>query len=212
MKKIIKNMKKLLTSIWNFIDKKVILPITRVVTFFLGKYDASGKKIEKWLSKTNTLIFLSLFLAVTVFIVIDQKIITYSDSSAEILTGQTVTANYNQEAYVVEGLPETVDITLIGSKANLYIAKQSTTHEVVVDLTGLKEGQHKVEIKYNQAGSAIEYKVNPSYATVMIYQKISQAKTMTIDVLNQDALDSKLIINSVNVEDDNVMLRVQSIN
>lgn len=207
MQKIIKILKQLFGPIWNFIDKKIILPITKVVTFFLGKYDASGKKFEKWLSKTNTLLFLSLFLAITVFIIIDQKIITYSDSSAEILAGQSVTAIYNQEAYVVEGLPETVDITLIGSKANLYIAKQSTTHEVVVDLIGLKEGQHKVEIKYNQAGSAIEYKVNPSYATVVIYPKISQAKTLTIDVLNQDTLDSKLFINSVNVEDDNVVVK-----
>ena len=207
MKKIINPIVKFLSIIWGFIDKKIILPITKVVTFFLGKYDASGKKFEKWLSKTNTLLFLSLFMAVVVFIIIDQKIITYSDSSAEILTGQSVTAIYNKEAYVVEGLPETVDITLIGSKANLYIAKQSTQHDVALDLTGLKEGQHRVEIKYNQGNSSIEYKVNPSYATVVIYPKISQAKTLTIDVLNQDALDPKLVINSVTVADDNVIVK-----
>lgn len=207
MKKIIKSLSNFFCAIWNFIDKKIVLPTTKVVTFFSGKYDSSGKKFEKWLSKPNTLLFLSLFLAVVVFIIIDQKIITYSDSSAEILAGQSVTAVYNQEAYVVEGLPETVDITLIGSKANLYIAKQSTTHEVVVDLTGLKEGQHKVEIKYNQAGSSIEYKVNPSYATVVIYPKISQAKTLTVDVLNADSLDPKLFIESVNAEIDNVVVK-----
>lgn len=207
MKTLVNVVIKFFTTIWYWIDKKIILPITKVVTFFLGKYDASGKKFEKWLNKTNTLLFLSLFLAVVVFIIIDQKIINYSDSSAEILTGQSVTAIYNREAYVVEGLPETVDITLIGSRANLYIAKQSTSHEVLLDLTGLKEGQHKVEMKYNQASSSIEYKVNPSYATVVIYPKISQAKTMGIDVLNQDALDPKLVINSVNVEDDNVVVK-----
>lgn len=207
MKQIIKKMKNILTSIWNFIDKRIILPITKVITFFAGRYDNSGKKFEKWLSKTNTLLFISLFLAIATFIMVDQKIITYSDSSAEIISGQSVTAVYNKEAYVVEGLPETVDITLIGSKANLYIAKQSAAHEVVVDLTGLKEGQHKVDIKYNQAGSSIEYKVNPSSATVVIYSKISQAKTLTIDILNQDALDSKLIIDSVSVEDDNVIVK-----
>lgn len=207
MRKLINPLIKFFSVIWGFVDKKIILPITKVVTFFLGKYDASGKKFEKWLSKTNTLLFLSLFLAIVVFIMIDQKIITYSDSSAEILTGQSVTAIYNREAYVVEGLPETVDITLIGSKANLYIAKQSTAHEVVLDLTGLKDGQHKVEIKYNQASSSIEYKVNPSYATVVIYPKISQAKTLTIDVLNQDSLDPKLVINSVSVEDDNIIVK-----
>lgn len=207
MKKIVNPFLNFLKFIWNLINKYIILPITKVITFFTGRYDSSSKKFETWLSKTNTLLFISLFCAIVVFILIDQKIITYSDSSAEILTGQDVTAVYNQEAYAVEGLPESVDITLIGSKANLYIAKQSTTHEVVVDLTGLKEGQHKVEIKYNQAGSAIEYKVNPSYATVMIYPKISQAKNFSIDILNQDVLDPKLYINSTEVEDDNVVVK-----
>ena len=207
LKQLIKKTKAILTLIWNFIDKKIILPITKVITFFTGRYDSSGKKFEKWLSQTNTLIFISLVLAITTFIVVDQKIITYSDRSAEIISGQSVTAIYNKEAYVVEGLPETVDITLIGSKANLYIAKQSAAHEVIVDLTGLKEGQHKVDIKYNQAGSSIEYKVNPSSATVVVYPKISQAKTLTIDILNQDALDPKLIIDSVSVEDDNVIVK-----
>lgn len=207
MKRLIKSLGKFFAAIWKFIDKYIILPFTKIITFFTGKYDASGKKIEKWLSKTNTLLFVSLFLAIAVFIMIDRKIITYSDNSAEILPAQSVTAVYNQEAYVVEGLPESVDITLIGSKANLYIAKQSTAHEVFVDLTGLKEGQHKVEIKYNQAGSSIEYKVNPSYATVVIYPKISQAKTLTTDILNQDALDPKLIIESLDVEDDNIVIK-----
>ena len=95
MKQMFNGIKKMFTSIWNFIDKKVILPITKVITFFAGRYDSSGKKFEKWLSKTNTLLFISLFLAIATFIMVDQKIITYSDSSAEILSGQTVTAIYN---------------------------------------------------------------------------------------------------------------------
>ena len=77
-----------------------------------------------------------------------QKIIVFNENSAEILKSQPVTAIYNEEAYVIEGLPETVDITLIGSKTDLYIAKQSVAHEVRVDLTGLKPGQHKINIKF----------------------------------------------------------------
>ena len=86
-----------------------------------------------------------------VFIVIDQKIVTFSQNSAEVLRSIPVTAIYNEEAYVVEGLPETVDITLIGSKTDLFIAKQMSTYDVSIDLTGLKPGQHKVNIKYNQS-------------------------------------------------------------
>jgi len=207
MKKMFKVITNFFNRIWKFVDKKIILPITRLITFLSGKFSKPGKKFETWLSKTNTLLFISLIFAVALFIIVDQKILFYSESSAEVLKSQAVTAIYNGEAYVVEGLPETVDITLIGSKADLYIAKQTTTHEVVVDLTGLKPGQHKVNIKYNQANSSIDYSVNPSVATVMIYSKVSQAKTLTVDLLNQDMLDSKLSIKDVSVSTDNVVVK-----
>ena len=188
MKKIINKIGAFFRKVGKFVDKRIILPFTKLITFITSKFNKSGKTFEQWLSKTNTLLFISLIFAVAIFIIVDQKILFYSESSAEILKSQTVTAIYNEETYVVEGLPETVDITLIGSKADLYIAKQSTSHEVVVDLTGLKPGQHKVNIKYNQANTGIDYKVNPSVATVMIYQKLSKAKTLTVDILNQDSL------------------------
>ena len=207
MKKIINKMGVSFRKIGKFIDKKIILPFTRLITFITKKFNRSGKTFEQWLSKTNTLLFISLIFAIAIFIIVDQKILFYSESSAEILKSQTVTAIYNEETYVVEGLPETVDITLIGSKADLYIAKQSTSHEVVVDLTGLKPGQHKVNIKYNQANTGIDYKVNPSVATVMIYQKLSKAKTLTVDVLNQDSLDSKLSISNVEIDKDSVVVK-----
>ena len=60
MKNLIKSLSNFFKGIWGFIDKRIILPITKVITFFTGKYDVSGKKFEKWLSKTNTLLFISL--------------------------------------------------------------------------------------------------------------------------------------------------------
>lgn len=207
MRKLFKIMSKFFKGVWKSIDKKLILPFTKLITFITNKFNKPGKTFETWLSKTNTLLFVSLIFAIAMFIIVDQKILFYSESSAEVLKSQTVTALYNEEAYVVEGLPETVDITLIGSKADLYIAKQSTSHEVVVDLTGLKPGQHKVNIKYNQANSSIDYNVNPAVATVIIYPKISKAKTLTVDILNQDFLDSKLSISNVDVSTDNVVVK-----
>jgi YbbR domain-containing protein len=199
--------KKLFQPIIKLIDKIIIIPITRIILKITKRFGNSGKNFEKFLSKSNNLLFISLALAVVIFIVIDQKIIYYSESSAEVLSNQPVKAIYNEEAYVIEGLPESVDITLIGNKANLYIAKQSGTNDVTLDLTELKAGTHKVEFKYNQGITSVDYKVNPSYATVIIHNKVSLATTMTIDVLNKDKLDSKLIINDINVEDDSVVVK-----
>lgn len=205
--KIIKMIKRFIRKTSIFIDKKIVVPITKLVLLVTSKFDNNSRKFENLLSRNNTLLFISLFLAIVIFIVIDQKIIVFTDNAAEVLKNQPVTVIYNEEAYVVEGLPETVDITLIGSKTDLYIAKQSSSHEVTVDLNGLKPGTHKVNIEYNQNVGKIDYMVNPSSATVIIYQKVSETRALSYDVLHQDNLDSKLIIDSVNYSADKVVIK-----
>lgn len=190
-----------------FLDKRIVTPITRLIVKIAKGFENSEKFIENWLSKQNTLLFISLIVAIIVFVVIDQKIIVFTNQTAEVLKDQTVDVTYNEEAYVIEGLPDTVDITLMGSRSDLFIAKQSTTSKVTVDLTGLKPGTHKVNVEYSQPLSSIEYSVNPSIATVNIYPKVSETKTLTTDILNQDNLDQTLVIDSVTPDTDQVVIK-----
>ncbi len=198
---------KIFKSVFKFLDKFIFVPISKLIYVTSKRLGKSSKKIENWLTKPTTLIFISLFLAVTIFFIVDQKIINFSDNSAEVFKNQGINVIYNEEAYVVEGLPDTVDITLIGSKADLYIAKQSSNHNVTIDLTGLKPGRHKVSIEYEHGGSNIEYNVNPSVATVIIYEKVSGTKKLTYDILNEENLDSTLVIDSVKLNTEEVTIR-----
>ena len=207
MKKTLKSISTFFIAIWKFIDKKIIVPITKLVLKVTGGYDKSGKRIENFLSKRNTLLFIALFSALVIFIVIDQQIVKFSKNSAEVLRSLPVTARYNEEEYVVEGIPETVDITLIGSKTDLFIANQISSYDVTLDLTGLKPGQHKVNIKYNQALTNLEYMINPSSVNVTIYNKVSQTKTLTVDILNKDKLSSKLVISDTKIATDKVIVK-----
>ena len=190
-----------------FIDKKIVVPITKTIMKIGKKIGGSNRSLETFLSRSNTLLFVSLFLALVVFILFDQKKISFNYTSAEVLKDQTVEAVYNEEAYVVEGLPDKVDITLMGSRSDLFIAKQSTASKVTVDLTGLKPGTHKVDIEYMRPNDSVEYSVNPSVATVNIYPKVSESKTLTTDLLNQDSLDPKLIVDNVTPVVDNVVIK-----
>lgn len=189
-----------------FIDKKIIVPVTKLV-MKITKFGGSNRSLETWLSRSNTLLFVSLFLAVLVFFLFDQKKMLFNDTSAEVLKDQKVEAIYNEEAYVVEGLPDKVDITLMGSRSDLFIAKQSTASKVTVDLTGLKPGTHKVNIEYMRPNDSVEYSVNPSVATVNVYPKVSESKTLTMDLLNQDSLDDKLVVDNVTPEVDKVVIK-----
>ena len=193
--------------LFNFFDRYIIMPITRLVFKVTKRMNVPNKRFESWLSKQTTLLFLSLFVAVAIFVVVDQKIIGFSSQNAEVLKGQPVNIIYNEEQYVVEGLPETVDVTLIGSKADLYIAEQSSNNGVTVDLTGLTPGTHKVNIEYEQGNHNIEYSVNPSVATVIIYDKVSDTRELSYDIVNNNKLDKTLVVNGVKLSVDEVTIR-----
>ena len=196
-----------LRNIIKFIDRKIIFPITKLILAISERFSKSSKVIENWLSKSNTLLFISLIFAVALFIAVDQRKISMRESSAEVLKDVPVIAEYNQESYVIEGLPDKVDVTLIGGKSDLYFAKQSGTQNIVVDLSDLKPGTHKVSINYTQDFRALEYSVNPSTATIIIYQKESATKNVTYDLINQNKLGEKKIVDNVTISSSEVIVK-----
>jgi len=206
MKKMWKTIKNFFLKIGKFFDRWLLTPISKFVFSITKSISNSGKAIETWLSKTNTLLFISFILALVLFIVIDQQILKYSQSTAEVLESLPVRAEYNETYYVVEGIPETVDITLIGSKTDLFIAKQMPSPDIVVDLTSLGVGKHEVEIKYNQSVGNLKYMINPSTVTVEIFEKKTDTATVSYDLLNQSSLDNKLIVESVVLDTDEVSI------
>ena len=207
LKKIIKAIKKFFLSIFNFIDRVIVTPVTKFGLFLGEKTDKNAGKFEKWLNKKNTLVFISLLMALLLFFYVDNQASTVIDSAAEVLHNQTVEATYNKEAYVVEGIPETADVTLIGRTVDLYLAKQLSTGKVSVDLSNLKEGTHKVDLSYESSINSVTYKLDPSSITVNVYPKVSQTKTVTIDVINKDKLDSKLSVQSVTLDKEEVIIK-----
>ena len=132
----------LFRSLFKLIDRYIITPITKFILFLGEKTGKKTGSFERWLTRKNTLIILSLVIALGCYFIVDSKAILLVDSSAEVLYDQKVEATYNREAYVVEGLPETVDVTMIGGTQELYLAKQLASGTVKVDLSNYKEGTH----------------------------------------------------------------------
>lgn len=198
---------KLIKRFLRFIDKKIIVPITKFFVSIGEKLKLSDKPLEKALSKKSSMIILSLVLAVIVFVIIDRQNTTLLEKNAEVLYDIPLSATYNDEEYVVEGLPETVDITLIGTKANLYLAKQLPTQDVTVDLSDLKPGVHKVSLKYKQSITSVEYKLDPSEVTVVVSSKKSETRSVESDIVNLNKLDSKLAINNTKLDTDDVIIK-----
>lgn len=207
MKRISKSIKIFFRHIVSFFDKWLITPITKLMLKIVTFFKDNTKSLDRIASKKSTLIIISLILAFGVFVIVDQESNVMIDQYAEVLYDEPVTAVYNEELYVVEGLPKTVDITLIGQRRHIFLAKQAPSKGVTVDLTGLKPGNHKVTLNYSQRLKSLDYRLDPSEVTVTIYEKVSATKSLTVDILHQDELDSKLYIDNVELDRTDVIIK-----
>lgn len=207
MKRISKSIKIFFRHIVSIFDKWLITPITKLMLKIVTFFKDNTKSLDRIASKKSTLIIISLILAFGVFVIVDQESNVMIDQYAEVLYDEPVTAVYNEELYVVEGLPKTVDITLIGQRRHIFLAKQAPSKGVTVDLTGLKPGNHKVTLNYSQRLKSLDYRLDPSEVTVTIYEKVSATKSLTVDILHQDELDSKLYIDNVELDRTDVIIK-----
>lgn len=196
-------------AIYRVIDKLIVTPISRLI-FNIREY-LRGKnfKLDYIFNRPNFMIYVSLILAVVVFLLIDSRVITLVESEAEVITNVPVTVNYNEEAYVVEGIPETVDVVLIGRKSDIYLAKQLGTNNVILDLSDYeaRDSAYRVYLSYTKSIDSIDYKLDPSYVTVTIKDKISVTKTIDYDLINEKYLSEELSVESVELARSEVVVK-----
>ena len=207
MNKILKPIIALLKIIYNILDKLIVTPISKLIYRISKLGKNNNGKLERILNRPIVLLYVSLLCAIAVFYLTDSKVISLVDNEAEIITGQKVNIIYNEENYVVEGVPETVDITLIGTKSNLYLAKQIGDHEVVLDLTNYDPGTYKVKLKYNHSMNNVSYKLDPGTVSIKISEKESEIFNLSYDLVNENKLDKKLNISSVKLDKSEVIVK-----
>lgn len=194
-------------SIVSFFDKYIINPFGKFLIIVKDKIKTISEKLDVIWSKKSSVIVISLICALLLFFVIDKRIVILSESNAEVLYGQKVKALYNEEEYIVEGLPKKVDITLIGKRWDIYLAKQYPAKEVTVDLKNLKPGIHKVKLKYEQVLKGVNYRIDPSEVTVTIRNKVSDKRALSAEIINKDKFNSQLVISEVKLSADSVIIK-----
>ena len=186
--------KMIFKGIYKVLDKILITPISTVV-YKIGNKIGKGSKLEKLLNKPNMLIYLSLIFAIILFWFVDSQSSLFVNNDALFLTNIPVKVQYNSSAYVIEGVPDTVDVTLIGKKSQLYLARDLGDREVILDLTDYQASDEPVKVKlsYNKQINNLEYKIDPGSVSVIIKEKVSD--------------NSKLSVKSVTLSKSDVIVR-----
>ncbi len=209
MKSIFNFFKKLILGIYHLLDKLIITPISRLIFNIREYLKSHNLKLDYIINRPHFIIYVSLVLAVVMFLLIDSHVITLVESEAEVLTNVPVKADYNEEAYVVEGIPKTVDIVLIGRKSDIYLAKRLGTNMVLLDLSDYtaRSQAYRVYLSYTKSIDSINYKLDPSYVSVTIKDKISVTRTIDYDLVNVDYLNERLSVKSVELGKSEVVVK-----
>ena len=207
MKKLIKGIFRFFGKIFLFIDKILITPLMKLFLKIMDFFKNNTKGLEKYLTSKKALLVISLLIAFLAFYKLDKESSIMMNNYAERIYGESVEAIYNEEAYVIDGIPKTADVVLIGSKSNIFLAKQYPTKGISVDLRELGVGTHKVQLKYSQSFSFVDYKIDPSYVTVVIYNKVSGKREVSHEILHRESLDSKLDITDVTLSKTEVTIK-----
>ena len=117
LSKILKFIGKIFKAIYAIVDAAIVTPLSKLVYFINDKITTKGGGFDKFINNPNTLIYISLLFAFAAFLAVDRKIITLTEKEATVLSNIPINAEYNEETYVVEGIPESADIVLMGRKS-----------------------------------------------------------------------------------------------
>ena len=128
-------------------------------------------------------------------------------SYAEDVRGKVLDVIYDETAYVIEGLPKTVDVTLQGKESTVRNVITTNNFSTYVDLTGLKAGQHLVDIKYDLIPSGLMVDVNPKSVSILIHELVQTEKKVDCELVNQENLDPTFVFGDFNLSSETVVLK-----
>ena len=85
-----------LKKCYKILDEKFITPISRAIYFLFEKIKNNPIHVEKFLNKPMVLVYMSLFLAISIFFLVDSQVITLVETEAEILANEPINIIYNK--------------------------------------------------------------------------------------------------------------------
>lgn len=166
--------------------------------------------MDKWMDNTWFLKGISLLLAFMLFMAtgLDKQSTSSNILSTGLPFGDTtetiqnvdVTAQYDQDKYVITGLPKTVSVTLEGQSGLITAAKISKQYQVEANLKGYEPGTYDVNLEYHNISENLKVKIVPSKVRVTISDKVKKQFPVEVGFLNSDQVKGNFDADKVSVK------------
>ncbi|AXI07689.1 hypothetical protein CV093_01275 [Oceanobacillus sp. 143] len=163
---------------------------------------------SKWFVRAISLAFaiiLYFFVDVTLNSSANDSSIPNNANNLQTFDDVPVEIKIDDENYVVSGVPDYVTVTLSGPPAILTPTTYRRNFDVFVDLEGLGEGTHIVELDYNIT-SELEAYIEPKTIEVDIEERASEQFQVSAEFINQDKLPKGYELGEYTIEPAEVTL------
>src|SRR5699024_9445413 len=88
--------------------------------------------------------------------------------------------------YVVSGVPDEVSLTLEGKPRILRPVVQQENYNVFLDLQGLGEGEHNVDVEYSGIPDDLNVLIEPGTVDVNIEKRAKKEFPLQVELINED--------------------------
>jgi len=181
---------------------KVVKPINRAFKWL-------NEKLDFLLTNSVASKLLALVLAILLFISVSNSgdiNVFGANQVGKNLTGIPVRAIYDHEKYQVEGIPETVDMTLVGSVEAIRRTEVLNQEEVIVDLTNFGPGVNQsVSLLYSGIASGVNITFSQPSFIVSIFEK-EQEEFIIFPELVRVPVDGEYLYDNIRLSQNTIVI------
>lgn len=165
--------------------------------------------LDRMLQSNLSMKILSFIIAIVLLFTINGNInnIFSTPNGGDYIYDVKISVRGLQDDYDVVGLPETVDVALVGPSIDIYTAKLSKNYKIIADFSSLGEGDHTIELKSEGFPTNLQVMIVPQTVSVKITQKYTETFELGYDFINEDKMDNKYSVSVESMEHQQVEIR-----
>ena len=159
----------------------------KLTVFFFDGINSLNEWVDSLLSSDKKVLWLSLFLALGMHLMINGGIKISQSQSYDILENIPVQVIGETDLYEIINVPETVAINIFGGYIDVQSTKFKNNVYAYIDVSNLGEGTHlNVPIQAANIFSRLGHDVRPSTVEITIAKKVVQEFDLKYVFINQD--------------------------
>lgn len=165
--------------------------------------------MDKWIDSKNFMVITALLLAILLFFTIktDQQAndLASKGTQADVIRDVPVEVYYDDDTYVVTGIPETVDVRIQGPPAIVQSARALRDFSVFIDLRDMSLGEHVVTLQHENISTQLQASIDPVTVKVNIEEKVTKEFRVEPEI-NKRLLAENYVVTEITTDTDRIMI------